>query len=387
MPPFTADELARLTSYLLGEASPNEVTRIERWLADDPARAVLLGQLHAARALVHDDATADTHRFDARARDVGERVVSAILASDAPPVPVAGRRVHGDRPAMVRTRAWSRIMAWGAVAAVALIGVGLLVRHATQFTPSTSDAFNDVPARVYATATAQHAVITLDDGTRVTLAPQTTLRVPRTFGRSARDVALSGEAYFEVQSASRHPFIVRTGSVHTRVLGTAFDVQHYPGAHDIRVAVVQGRVAVASAARRGVSTTIPAGVVARVTDSTTITASATDMTPYTGWTRGQLDFIDAPLVDVLAQVGRWYGYRFELADSTLATKRLTATFDYASRVDVVKALEALLSVSITVDAHGADTVATLHRRTRATGPVPSRHAPFPLPSLAREIGR
>ena len=62
----------------------------------------------------------------------------------------------------------------------------------------------------------------------MTLAPRTTVRM-LAFGPQGRTVALDGEAFFDVPHANRAPFIVQTGRVSTRVMGTAFDVHHYHG--------------------------------------------------------------------------------------------------------------------------------------------------------------
>ena len=102
------------------------------------------------------------------------------------------------------------------------------------------------PARQYQTGVMQRAIVRLADGSRVTLAPQTTLTVASGFGADTRTVSLRGEAYFDVASGSRAPFIVNAGHVRARVLGTAFDVRSYTDEHDVRLAVVSGRISVSA---------------------------------------------------------------------------------------------------------------------------------------------
>jgi hypothetical protein len=52
---------------------------------------------------------------------------------------------------------------------------------------------------------------------------------------------------------------------------------------------------------------------------------------------------------VLATLGRWYGYRFRLSDSTLATKNLTAVLSTQSSRAALATLELLLNVDLAVD--------------------------------------
>lgn len=86
--------------------------------------------------------------------------------------------------------------------------------------------------------------ILLPDSTRVWLKSGTTLQYSSRYGKQARRLELAGEAFFEVQKDGSRPFIVKTGSLETKVLGTAFNIQAYSGRPSIQVWVQQGRVQV-----------------------------------------------------------------------------------------------------------------------------------------------
>ena len=95
-------------------------------------------------------------------------------------------------------------------------------------------------------------VVTLEDGSTVTLQPTGILSYPAHFGRQNRTVYLKGEAFFRVKKDPAKPFIVHTGELITEVLGTSFTVRSYEGAKDIEVSVLTGRVSVYRAADRAV---------------------------------------------------------------------------------------------------------------------------------------
>ncbi|TDE13790.1 FecR family protein [Dyadobacter psychrotolerans] len=86
--------------------------------------------------------------------------------------------------------------------------------------------------------------VVLEDGTEVTLKPQSSLSHPEHFAEKARIVHLSGEAFFNVTKNPARPFFVYTGELVTRVLGTSFNVKSYNAAKSIEVSVVTGRVSV-----------------------------------------------------------------------------------------------------------------------------------------------
>jgi transmembrane sensor len=275
--------------------------------------------------------------------------------------------------------------------AMSLVAIGVLALGAVAWmTRGTFRHTTPSPARTYATAARQRATITLTDGSRVTLAPQTTLTVAGDFGRATRTVALRGEAYFEVTSASGAPFVVQSNDVRARVLGTAFSVRRYAGDRDTRIAVVTGKVAVntvagSRAAARRPAIVLSAGMVGIVTDSSAIAMSVRDLTPYTGWVDGQLVVRDAPVSQALAMLGDWYGFEFRLHDTTLATRHLTDTFDPDNPTEMLMALKAVLNVEMTFDGN----VITVRPRRSAAPKARTRDTDRPLltPPLQREVGR
>lgn len=86
--------------------------------------------------------------------------------------------------------------------------------------------------------------LTLSDGTSVMLQPASELMVDKDFGVTQRKVFLKGEAFFDVSSDERRPFVVYADEVVTRVLGTSFNVRAYEDAKEITVAVKTGKVSV-----------------------------------------------------------------------------------------------------------------------------------------------
>jgi transmembrane sensor len=90
----------------------------------------------------------------------------------------------------------------------------------------------------------QQQILTLEDGTKVTLQPHSSLHYPQQFSTDKREVFLEGEAFFEVAKNPSRPFLVYYNNIVTRVLGTSFRMNTNAQTGDIEVAVKTGRVQV-----------------------------------------------------------------------------------------------------------------------------------------------
>lgn len=89
----------------------------------------------------------------------------------------------------------------------------------------------------------QRARITLPDGTVAWLNAGSTLVYPSVF-ENERNVTLSGEGFFEVVEDKEVPFIVSTGNLRMKVLGTQFNVYSYPKSDQQSIILVDGAVKV-----------------------------------------------------------------------------------------------------------------------------------------------
>jgi len=295
---------------------------------------------------------------------------------------VGGRAFHGQRslgeqPARVGLRGMGllgkhtlRVVGIAAAIVLAIAIPRLLTLLRGVSSPATS--------QLYGTARGQSGVVTLADGSTIVLAPETKIRY--TVDRNgARIVDLIGEALFTVATQTHHPFVVRTGAVNTRVLGTTFDVRRYLDERATQVTVIAGRVSIG----RTRQTVLNAGMLALATDSAVMTSVVSDANEITDWVNGRLVFQNAPVSEVLSAVRHWYGVDITLADSTLAYQRLTTELDvHRSRSDLIAILETVLDVRITAT---GDTLRFVP--SRKTHHAPERNAPSDALTPNMEIGR
>lgn len=88
----------------------------------------------------------------------------------------------------------------------------------------------------------QHAELLLSDGTKVWVNAESQFSYPSVFRGNKREVILKGEAFFKVKSDPSHPFIVHANQLSVMAVGTQFDVSAYPSDNTIRVFLKKGKL-------------------------------------------------------------------------------------------------------------------------------------------------
>ena len=153
------------------------------------------------------------------------------------------------------------------------------------------------------TPAATTTLLTLADGTKVTLNANSTLEYPQNFiDASERRVRLSGEAYFEVTKNPHRPFIVEAGEMQTKVLGTVFDVKAY-SIGSPRVTLLEGKVKVSN---QDTSVDIAPGQTATLRSSQIIISKSPADEATTSWLHGDFDMDQVSLADAMSDIGAWY---------------------------------------------------------------------------------
>jgi transmembrane sensor len=353
-PPTEQVDWEALARYLAGESSGAEAEAMHRWLDAQPDRAELVAALDRSMKRLAYQPPRDLD-VEGALRSVRARRDQADLRAPPNRTPPAARHTFASTP----TR-WTVLgLRAAAVLAAVAVGAGLLWQ-----TTRRDESGRDAPAvmaQMFTTAVGERDSLRLSDGTRVVLGPGSRLAVDQGYGSAHREVGLRGEAYFDVQHDGAHPFTVRAGNGIVRDVGTAFAVHSDPG-DGVRVVVTSGAVVLKAGNARADS-----GVVLRQGDRGMLHAGGHIVAERgalteedLAWTRGQLVFRDAPLVQVKADLRRWYGIELRVADSTIADKHVTTTFDGEPPQRVLEVLALILGAD--VELHG-DTAVLRARST------------------------
>lgn len=232
----------------------------------------------------------------------------AAHAPAAPAAPVSRARTQGRRPPLAR-----RLTRGSAVAALLLMAVAL--------GPDWLRAWQ----ADFSTGTAETRALTLADGSRVTLAPESAIKIAYTpAGRDLR--LLAGRAFFEVAPHAQRPFRVTAGAVDVTVLGTGFSMRR--NAEGVGVAVQHGQVRVAhNSAVARVAEDLGVGEALRLSWAGQAERGAAPVEQIAAWREHWLIARDRPLAEVVDELRPYYSGKIIITSAALAAGAVTGVYN------------------------------------------------------------
>lgn len=231
--------------------------------------------------------------------------------------------------------AWKAI-GIGVVALAAVLAVGYWIEKAGDDVNAAS-AVNAPDARVVNAAPGQVGIVTLDDGSKVRLAPDSKLSIAAGFGPKLRAVKLQGAANFDVAKGASTEFRVYTDNALVVATGTTFSVRSYPEDSATTVVVTEGAVEVREGKTvrpvdAGAALFLAKGAAPRV-------ASPDEREEADAWRGGSLTITNRRLRDVLPQLTRWYNITVMVPDTTLLSRRVTLRASLDSSRQAIRGVE------------------------------------------------
>ena len=232
---------------------------------------------------------------------------------------------HRRSPALIK---------WGVSIAAS---IALLV---VAYSTIMNNYFN--PKEYYALDTTKE--ITLADGSIITLNKNSTLSLFKDFGGETREVALSGEAFFDVKRDEQRPFIIQTGNSTTRVLGTSFNINAYQADH-VSVTVLSGKVSFSSSNDEVILEKDDVAFYNK-NENNIVKTENSDFNFLT-WKTGVIRFENTSLQEVVQFLSAHYNIDILLESKEIQKCRITAVFDNYTLEEVLSALEHILSIQYT----------------------------------------
>ena len=157
--------------------------------------------------------------------------------------------------------------------------------------------------------------LTLQDGSKVILNSGSTLRYIKNFEPGQRVLELVGEAYFEVAKDSLRPFMVQTGSVTIKALGTSFNISAYEN-EELDISLLSGLVEVDLNMDRLEKINLIPGEELNVNlKNQKIRKRSFDDDKLLAWTRKTIIFDHTPIARIRRVLENWYGVQIGFANS------------------------------------------------------------------------
>lgn len=236
------------------------------------------------------------------------------------------RRRTGPRRPARDARAPRRRAVWALAAGLAGAAVAL----------GTWWAVRSVPAEgVYAAPPRQHRDVRLADGSVLVLGADSVATVQ--LRATQRLVSVQrGEAYFEVQHDAQRPFVVQIGDVRVTAVGTSFNVLRE--SERVTVTVTEGVVEVMRVGKAGggsgagtrpsvaepIRVAIGQRAILPVAPSSHTVAAPGDLRAPV-WREGRVEFVNAPLSEVLAVVNAYAPATLLIGDPRVADLTYSGT--------------------------------------------------------------
>jgi ferric-dicitrate binding protein FerR (iron transport regulator) len=143
---------------------------------------------------------------------------------------------------------WHRKIRWVAAASVILFiisGTWLASNYYDKETTATSVAsVKDVDSGYVTIVNTGKTLksISLEDGSTISLSPNSSLQYQKPLGKNKRLLRLEGKAFFQVAKDASRPFIVSAGGLNTMALGTSFWIDAFKDSRQMKVQLITGKV-------------------------------------------------------------------------------------------------------------------------------------------------
>jgi ferric-dicitrate binding protein FerR (iron transport regulator) len=237
-----------------------------------------------------------------------------------------------------------------------IVFIFLIIKNGIVRSDNTTE--NQPPLSQVTTKPGSKTQIQLPDGSIVWLNANSNLTYDKDFGKTLREVKLTGEAFFDVVKDHAHPFVIHTKVIDVKVLGTQFNVKAYPNEAYTETSLIRGSVEVTVKNRSNekhylkpnekisVANNMESETAGVETHSKplilteTLTYYHADSTVIeTSWVDNKLTFQENETFrQVALKMERWYGVNISFADEEVTEIRLYGSFTSET---INQALEAL----------------------------------------------
>lgn len=238
----------------------------------------------------------------------------------------------------------SRRKAWLSVAAAILVVcVSSLAVFFVKQSP-TPDVEKDRQWQILA-AEADDRTCILPDGTSVYLRKGAVLRYADLTHAATRQVAICGEAFFDVTPDAKKPFIVDVSGLFVRVLGTSFSVSAWDKGEMISVILATGSVSLTDAHEKELVRLIPNQKVDYSLHSGQYTVTEVDSDRATSWRKGIVSYDNATLEEIVGLIEQTYAVSLQYTIPPHQTQRFSGAFFKKQKLETVLKLTGRLTGS------------------------------------------
>jgi ferric-dicitrate binding protein FerR (iron transport regulator) len=374
-----------LSKLMAGEATFQEQKELESAFREDPSLRETwkvireLKELPAAGMSPEEEQKMlekGLKRLDFNRRDWG--ALSAVRRHEEAPVPdTVGQE---EVPAVRRMPDYRWMLAAASVLVLVIAGALLYAGNKTGKKTIPLSA-TPVVAKELVSKYGSRSFIELPDGSKLWLNAGSKVQYPSAFAEGKRELTLSGEAFFDIKHDPVHPFVIHTGKLDVRVLGTILNIKAYPGDSLTETTLIKGKVEVdfannshsAIVLKPSQKLIVSTGGASELVQShhTVATPDKEQTSPKfvtaplipdpkdgtiaeTSWVENKLVFRSEPFAQLALKLERWYNVKIRFDNEKYRMDELTGTFK-DQRID-----EVMHALQLTSDFHYKISGDTIH---------------------------
>lgn len=299
-----------LRRYFAGQLTPQEDVQVQAWLVE------------------HGD---DPHVQSILLSIMSEMETEDISLSSPAYVIVSRRLGIGTKKSCRKTL--KHIGGWIAtIAAIVMLPLLGAFLYGSRFVPEHADWLElKVPY-------GHTEELVLPDGTCLHLNAGTRVTYPSEFHGSERKIFVEGEIFAEVAANPDKPFIIESGDVDVRVLGTTFNFKAYDNTECVELVLLEGlvNVDIDALSRRKQIEMQPGEIVQYDRKSGEIEIKDLHPEFFKGFhDKGAIHFFNLRLSDITSDLERLFGVKLVLLDEQLAETRYFAWFSNNETLDQI----------------------------------------------------
>lgn len=207
---------------------------------------------------------------------------------------------------------------------ISVAAILLLALIIGNLVPKTTNTSTD-SLQVFSVPLGSRSKVILADGTEVNLNSGSELTISDSFSSSNRTATLSGEAFFNVKTDPKHPFIVRTENFDIKVTGTQFNVCAYKEDKQSTTTLAEGKIELQIQNSNRVVNVNPGEKFSLDNTQQDYSLAIADVEQETAWKNNEFIFKKIRLIDLTKRLERWYDVKLTFSDDRLAS------FSYSGR--------------------------------------------------------
>ncbi|MDB5120641.1 MAG: anti-FecI sigma factor, FecR [Sphingobacteriales bacterium] len=190
----------------------------------------------------------------------------------------------------------------------------------------------------------------LPDSSVVWLSPNSNITYPKVFIGALREVKMKGEAFFDVKPDKKHPFIIYSGGVITRVLGTSFRIKALDNS-PTEVSVITGRVSVAIPEEKKSELFLlhAQRAIYSQSDKILIKEPEKEASIMRIWNKKTISFENTQMFDVIQALNKQFKINIHTTDSKILKYTLNADFTDQSLPAILEMLGKSLNLTYEIN--------------------------------------